>query len=75
MVWRLSDMPDQSGRVFLITGANSGIGFEAAKALARKGARVVMASRNVAKAEAVRPEVGDGSQVRELDPRAGEQDP
>jgi NAD(P)-dependent dehydrogenase (short-subunit alcohol dehydrogenase family) len=67
MVWRLSDMPDQSGRVFLITGANSGIGFEAAKALARKGARVVMASRNLAKAEVVRPEVGDGAEVRELD--------
>jgi NAD(P)-dependent dehydrogenase (short-subunit alcohol dehydrogenase family) len=67
MVWRISDMPDQSGRVFLITGASSGIGLEAAKALARKGARVVMGSRNVAKAEAVRPEVGEGAQVRELD--------
>jgi len=67
MVWRLSDMPDQSGRVFLITGANSGIGLEAAKGLTRKGARVVMASRNLAKAEAVRPEVGDGAEVRELD--------
>jgi 2-hydroxycyclohexanecarboxyl-CoA dehydrogenase len=60
-------MPDQSGRVFLITGANSGIGLEAAKGLTRKGARVVMASRNLAKAEAVRPEVGDGAEVRELD--------
>ena len=67
MVWRLSDMPDQSGRVFLITGANSGIGFEAAKALARRGARVVMACRNVEKAEAVRLEVGDSAEVRELD--------
>jgi NAD(P)-dependent dehydrogenase (short-subunit alcohol dehydrogenase family) len=67
MVWRLSDMPDQSGRVFLITGATSGIGLEAARALARKGARVVMASRNLAKAEALRPEVGDSAEVRELD--------
>ena len=67
MVWRLSDMPEQSGRVFLITGANSGIGFEAAKALARRGARVVMACRNVEKAEAVRLEVGDSAEVRELD--------
>jgi NAD(P)-dependent dehydrogenase (short-subunit alcohol dehydrogenase family) len=67
MVWRLSDMPDQSGRVFVITGATSGIGLEAAKALGRNGARVVMASRNLAKAEALRPEVGDAAEVRELD--------
>jgi NAD(P)-dependent dehydrogenase (short-subunit alcohol dehydrogenase family) len=67
MAWRLADMPDQSGRVIIVTGANSGIGLEAAKALARKGARVVMACRNRIKAEAVQPEVGDGSEVRELD--------
>ena len=67
MVWQLADMPNQSGRVFVITGANSGIGLEAAKALTRKGARVVMACRNLAKAESVRAEVGDGTEVRELD--------
>jgi NAD(P)-dependent dehydrogenase (short-subunit alcohol dehydrogenase family) len=47
-------MPDQSGRVVIITGANSGIGYESAVAFARKGARVVMACRNLEKAERAR---------------------
>lgn len=44
--WSLADMPSQKGRIFLVTGGTSGIGYESAKALAAAGARVVIASRS-----------------------------
>jgi len=52
MPWTCADIPDQSGRTALITGANSGLGLETARALAQRGARVVLACRSLAKAEA-----------------------
>ena len=52
MRWTCDNIPDQQGRTALITGANSGLGLETARALAAKGARVVMACRSQAKAEA-----------------------
>src|SRR3546814_19257332 len=52
MSWTTADIPDQAGRVAVVTGANGGLGLETAKALAGAGAHVVMPSRNEAKAEA-----------------------
>jgi len=53
--WTSADIPDQHGRIAVVTGANSGIGFFAARELARAGARVVLAVRNAEKgAEAAR---------------------
>jgi NAD(P)-dependent dehydrogenase (short-subunit alcohol dehydrogenase family) len=49
--WNVDDIPDQSGRTALVTGANSGLGLHTSIALARHGARVLMACRNPAKAD------------------------
>jgi NAD(P)-dependent dehydrogenase (short-subunit alcohol dehydrogenase family) len=51
-MWTAADVPDQSGKTVIITGANAGLGLEAAKVLAARGARVVMACRSRSKAEA-----------------------
>lgn len=55
--WRPAMMPDLSGKIILVTGANSGIGLEAVKLFAGKGAEVIMACRNVEKAEVAAAEV------------------
>ncbi|CDQ42667.1 SDR family NAD(P)-dependent oxidoreductase [Mycolicibacterium neoaurum] len=49
--WTESNVPDQSGRTAIVTGANTGLGYETARVLAARGARVVIAVRDTAKGD------------------------
>ena len=80
--WTAADLPRLAGRTFVITGANSGIGLEAARALADHEARVILAVRDVAKGERAAAEIGGDTEVRALDladlasrPRVRRRDP
>ncbi|WP_250399259.1 SDR family NAD(P)-dependent oxidoreductase [Streptomyces cellostaticus] len=57
MSWSTNDIPDLSGKTAVVTGANGGLGLASAKALAGKGAQVVMAVRNQTKAMGAREEI------------------
>ena len=59
--WTEADIPNLAGGLALVTGANSGLGFETTRALAEHGAKVIMACRNAAKAEAAASDVGDAA--------------
>src|SRR6266581_1271414 len=52
--WTKNNIPDLNGKVFVVSGANSGLGYESALALAEKGATVIMACRNLEKAQRAR---------------------
>jgi NAD(P)-dependent dehydrogenase (short-subunit alcohol dehydrogenase family) len=55
--WTTTDIPDQSGRVAVVTGSNTGLGLATAQALAGAGAEVVMAVRNLDKGETARAQI------------------
>src|SRR5437763_12163793 len=59
-----ANVPDQRGKCFIVTGANTGLGFEASRVLAARGARVLLACRDKGKAEIAM------AQIRQATPRA-----
>lgn len=63
----MSGIADQTGHTFVVTGANSGIGLEAAKKLAGAGGHVVLAVRDVGKGEQAASGIEGSTEVRELD--------
>jgi NAD(P)-dependent dehydrogenase (short-subunit alcohol dehydrogenase family) len=65
--WTADDIPAQDGRTFVITGANSGIGLEAARALGAAGAHVVVACRDTSKGDHAVAELEGDFDVRRLD--------
>lgn len=65
--WTLADIPDQSGRVAVVTGANTGLGLETARELARRGARVVLAVRTISKGKAALADIADSVPGAELE--------
>ncbi len=50
MIWTEADVPDMHGKIAIVTGANSGIGYDTTRVMAQRGATVIMACRNMQKA-------------------------
>lgn len=67
LAWGFDDMPDQSGRTVVVTGASSGLGLVLTEQLARRGASVIMAVRDPEKADRVRAGLAGDIEVRPVD--------
>lgn len=67
MSWTAEDIPDLEGKVSIVTGANSGIGFATTKLLAENGSKVVMACRNERKAKRAKEQIEAKDDTAELD--------
>ena len=65
--WAEQHVPDQHGRVAVVTGANTGLGYETARVFAERGAFVVLAVRDVAKGRSAADRMGGDVSVQELD--------
>jgi NAD(P)-dependent dehydrogenase (short-subunit alcohol dehydrogenase family) len=65
--WTVDDIPDQTGRTVVVTGANSGLGLQTTIALAGRGAHVVMACRDLDKGRAAQAHVTGRTDLRPLD--------
>lgn len=65
--WTASEVPDQTGRTVVVTGASSGLGAEATRVLAGAGARVIMACRDADRARAVAGTAGGATEFRRVD--------
>jgi NAD(P)-dependent dehydrogenase (short-subunit alcohol dehydrogenase family) len=67
MIWSPAHVPDQSGRVALVTGASGGIGLETARVLAARGAHVLLACRSMGRGRAAAARIGGSTEVVRLD--------
>lgn len=68
--WTAADIPDLHDKLAIVTGANSGLGLETTRALARKGAKVIMACRSASKAQSARDQlITDGIAAERLELR------